>query len=318
MKKFMLALSLSLAIGAVITLNSCKKVETTTAADDSVSAKDNNSVSNAVNATSDDAAATAGQVKTMSGKTYGFGNSAFGLICGIQTFVFDTLGTNHTITVTYDGINTCNGIIRTGTVTITGNGIPWNTAGSALSITYNGLKVYDPITQETYTLTGTHTLTKETSGLEWEVITGLTPNVVVTRRNTGNLTITFADGSQRNWTVDRTRSWSNSANGLTPAVSIYSEAANNIDVTGTNRFGLAFTNAINIPVMANSNCGWRPYQGQLTHSVANRTATVVYGTDSNGTPDGSATATGANCSQGYYITYTKNGSVRGVKFVPYW
>ena len=59
MKKFMLVLSLSLAIGTVITLNSCKKTESTVA-DDSVSAKDNSTISNAFNATTDDAEAAAG------------------------------------------------------------------------------------------------------------------------------------------------------------------------------------------------------------------------------------------------------------------
>jgi len=67
MKKFMLVLSLTIAIGAVITLNSCKK-ETSTAFDDSVSAQDNAAISNAVNATADDATAAAGQVKVFQGK----------------------------------------------------------------------------------------------------------------------------------------------------------------------------------------------------------------------------------------------------------
>jgi len=314
MKKFMLALSLTFALGAVITLNSCKK-ETSSAYDDSVSAQDNATISNAANATADDAAAAAGQVKSFSGKTEGWWNSA--VLCGVSLVDSGTAG-NRVITLTYDGTTTCNGVIRQGTVTITNSsGIPWNTSGSVLTVNINNLVITDPVTLGSFTVNGTHTLTKETNGLEWRVIYGLDQNTTVSRRNQGSMEISFPNGTSRSWTVDRTRSWSSAVSGNvnTITVTVSTEAANNIDVTGTNRFGIGFTTAITTPISANNNasCTWKPYTGTAIHKVANRTATIQYGTDFNGNHIGTATT----CGDGYYITYT-NGNRTAYKFVGYW
>ena len=314
MKKFMLVLSLTFTLGAAITLTSCQK-EKGGAADDSVSAQDNTSINNAVNATADDAAAAAGQVKSFSGKTDGWWNSA--VLCGVQLVDSGTAG-NRVITLTYDGTTTCNGVVRSGTVTITNNsGLPWKEAGSVLNVVFNNLQITDPVTLATFTVNGTHTFTKETAGLEWQVIAGLTTNTTVTRRNVGNMTISFPNGTTRTWTVDRTRSWSSvvNANVNTITVSIYSEAAGGVDVTGTNRFGNTFTNTIVQPIAANNNAGcyWKPYTGKITHSVSSRTATVLFGTDASGNQIGSPTT----CGDGYYITYTNNNRTV-YKFVGYW
>ena len=314
MKKFMLVLSLSLAIGAVITLNSCKKTATSTS-DDSISAQDYASLSNAVNATSDDATAAAGQVKSFSGKTEGWWNSA--VLCGATTVDTGTVG-NRVITITYDGTTTCNGITRQGSVSIVNSsGIAWKDAGSVLTITFNSLVITDPISGYSYTITGSHTLTKETAGLEWQVIAQVVTNTTVTRRNTGTLTITFSDGTSRTWTVDRTRSWSSAIGGgvNTITVSIYSEAAGGVDVTGTNRFGTPFTNTIETAIAANNQTGciWRPYQGKMVHSIANRTTTVLFGTNSAGTSIGSPTT----CGDGYFITTVRNNRTF-TRFVRYW
>jgi hypothetical protein len=117
MKKFMLILTLTVAIGSVITLNSCKKTETT-AADDSISAQDAATVTRADDVTTDDADAAAGQVKSFSGKTEGWWNSA--VLCGV-TLVDSGSAGNRTITITYDNTTTCNGVIRSGSITIVNN-----------------------------------------------------------------------------------------------------------------------------------------------------------------------------------------------------
>ena len=189
--------------------------------------------------------------------------------------------------------------------------------GSVLNITYNNLKFTDPISGYSYTFAGTRTLTKETSGLAWQVLAEQVTNATVTRRNQGNLSITFPDGSVRSWAVDRTRSWSslvtNGVNVITVTVS--TEGANNVDVTGTNRYGIQFTNSILTPVAANNNlsCLWKPYQGVVNHA-AKRDVTVTFGTNSAGVQTGSAT----NCGEGYFISYTKANGVSGTRFVPYW
>lgn len=313
----MFVLALSVAIGSVITLNSCKK-NNSTVADDSVSAKDNTSISNAVNASTDDAASAAGQVQSFSGKTEGWWLGA--VFCGVSVVDSGTAG-NRLITITYDSTTTCNGIIRSGTITVqNASGIAWKEANSIITVTYNNLKITDPNTGSSYTLSGHNTLTKETAGLAWQVLYGTAPaNTTVTRRNQGDLTVTFDDGSARTWTVDRTRSWSNVGGPI--AVTVSAEASGNIDVTGTNRYGLPFTNAITTPIVANNQpgCIWRPYNGQSVHTAVRRTTTVQYGADRAGAHVGTATACG-NGSDGYglYITYTKANGASGNAFVPYW
>lgn len=316
MKKFIQALSLTVILGAAITLNSCKK-ENTTTADDSVSAQDNATITRADDATTDDAAAAAGQVASFAGKTESpWWNTA--VLCGVTLVDSGTAG-NRTITITYDGTTDCNGVIRSGTVTIVNNsGIPWNLNGSVLNITYNALAITDPVSGNTYTINGTRTLTKETNGLAWKVLAGLETNTTVTRRNQGNMSITFPGGGVRSWTVDRTRSWSSLVNGSvnTITVTVSTQADNNVDVTGTNRFGVTFTNSILTPIAANNNaaCYWKPYQGQTTHAVANRSANVLYGTNPAGVQIGNATT----CGDGYFITYTKANGTQATRFVSYW
>jgi hypothetical protein len=312
MKNLLITLSLCLFIAGAISLNSCSKAGET--ADDSVSAKDNNSISNAINATSDDAAAAAGQVKSFSGKTDGWWNSA--VLCGVT--LVDTVGAGPgKISITYDGSTTCNGVIRSGTITVQNNsGIRWNTAGSQLTITITNLKVTDPRTLGSFTINGTHTITNKTGGLAWEVVAQLVPSgTTVTHRNqSSNMTITFADGSQRSWNVDRDRSWN--LTGSTVTVTLSSENTNNEDSWGTNRYGTAFTNQITENISANNNnlsCIWRPYTGKIVHKIANRAVTVTFGTDASGTPMGSPTT----CADGYYITYTR-GNKTAYAFVPYW
>jgi hypothetical protein len=188
---------------------------------------------------------------------------------------------------------------------------------SVLTITYNNLIVTDPVSHYSYTFAGTRTLTKETNGMAWKVLSEQVLNTTVTRRNQGNLTITFPDNSVRTWTVDRTRSWSslvtNSVNVITVTVS--TEAANNIDAQGTNRYGIEFTNTIVSPVAANNNiaCLWKPYTGEITH-VAKRSVDVKFGTNNLGVQIGNA----ATCGDGYFISYTKANGQSGTRFVPYW
>ncbi len=315
MKSYCFKFVLMLLTLSAITLSSCKKAST--AADDSISAQDLSAVSSAIHATSDDATSAAGQVKSFSGKTEGvWWNTA--VLCGASTVDSGTAG-NHTITITYDGTSTCNGMIRSGVVTIqNANGIVWNTAGAQLTVNYDNLKVTDVVSGETYTVSGTHTITNETGGLAWRVIAGLAPNTTVTHRNqSSNMSITFPNGSQRTWTVDRTRSWSSNSNSSTITVSVYSEATGNVTETGTNRFGDAFTNTIISPVTANNNCMWRPYTGKWEHQILTRMATVTFGTDPSGTQVGTPTYCGSYGTYGFYINYT-NGTITRNKFVSYW
>ena len=309
MKNFILALSLTLAIGTVFTLNSCKKTST---ADDSLSAKDNNSINNAVNATTDDATSVAGQAN-ISGKTDGL----WQVLCGSTIVDSVNTGAGWKYTITYDGSSICNGVKRSGSVTVqlSPTTTHWKDAGAQIIVTINNLVITDPVTNESYTINGTHTITNETGGLAWRVAVGLDQTTVTHRNISTNMTITFSDGSQRTWNVDRTRSWSGAGGVIT--VSIYTENSTGEDTWGTNRYGTSFTNSITQTISANNNsCAgkpYRPYTGTMVHKVANRTVTVLFGTNSSGTQIGTATT----CGDGFYVTYQKNTRTAYV-FVPYW
>ncbi len=299
---------------SAMTLTSCKKAST--AADNSVSAQDVSNVSNAVNATSDDATSAAGQVKSYSGKTEAaWWNSA--VLCGATTVDTGSAG-NHVITITYDGTSSCNGMIRSGSITVSNTtGVLWNTAGAELTVNYNNLKVTDIVSGNTYTISGTHTITNVTGGLAWQVIAGLSPSgTTVTHRNqSSNMSVTFPNGSQRTWTVDRTRSWN--ITGTVITVTVSSQASGNVSESGTNRFGDAFTNTITTPITADNTCLWRPYAGEVTHQIGSATGTITYGTDPSGNHVGTPSYCGSYGTYGFYITYT-NGSVNRTRFVSYW
>lgn len=303
---------LLVAIGlSGMVLTSCKKASSS-AKDDSISSQDANNVSSVLNTTSDDAASAAGQVSSY--KSIILNNSNANLLVGAT--ITDTSSTG--IIISYDGITPCNGIIRSGTVTITNTGgIAWHLAGAQLTVTYN-LTATEILTGYTYTFAGSHIVTNETGGLAWKVVGGLAAGTTVTHRITSsNMQITYPNGEQRAWTVDRTRSWSSNSGNTLYTVSLYSEATGGVTEQGTNRFGDAFTNTIIDTISATNNCSWRPYQGTWQHQVNGRTATVVFGTNTLGTHVGTPTYCGSYGVYGYYITYT-NGTNTYYKFVSYW
>jgi len=312
MKSHYFKFAMVLFASVAVTLSSCKK--SSTAADDSISTKDANTISNGMSSTSDDAASAAGQVSSYKSLT-GFNTSSGNLLVGAT--ITDTASTG--IVITYDGVTACNGIVRSGTVTITKNDtLPWHEAGAQLTITYTNVTFYDQITTYTYTLNGSHTITNVTGGLAWKVVAGLAPGTTVTHRiQSSNMSITFPNGtSQRNWTVDRTRSWSSSGSTITVTVST-TPGGSPYTERGTNRFGDQFTNTITSPISANNNCAWRPYTGTWVHQISPRKATVQFGSNALGAQVGSATTCPLSIDYGYYITYT-NGTTTLYKFVPYW
>ncbi len=315
MMKLISKAPLVLIVALVMMLNACKKDKEAVKANDSISAQDDATVASAMDASSDDAAAAAGQVSGFSGKTEGWWHSA--VLCG--STAVDT-GNGHSITITYDGGQTCKGLRRSGSITVAlTNGTHWSDMGATLSVTFNSLKVTDVNSGSEFTLSGTHSVVNETGGLAWMIIAGLSRNTTVSHRTqTHNMSVTFSDGTQRSWMIDRTVSWNSSdASGRNIiTLSVYSENAGHVDITGTNRFGETFVNSIPITIAANNYnllCWWMPYQGQYIHQTGSRTTTVTFGTDSHGNAMGSPT----ECSDGYYITYTENGQTVS-KFVRYW
>lgn len=312
MKKQLFKLSLLLTAFAMLTLSSCKKEDTT---DDSVSAQDHGNISAAMNSVSDDATSAVGQVQSLSGKTEGVVIT----LCGATVETSDS--GNKRILITYDGTTNCGGIRRNGTVTITlSSGTHWKDPGAQLTVAFENLQVTSVGTGETYTISGSHTVTNVSGGLAWQIMNQTVVNTTVIHRHTGQMEITFPDNSHRTWTLDRTRKFisDNTSGTNIITVSVYAEGANNVDASGTNRRGDTFSNSILQPITVSSTstaCGnnWmrKPVSGEFKHEVANRSLDIVYGVDSYGN------AVTSGCPYGYQITFTKNGHVR-TKVVQYW
>jgi hypothetical protein len=312
MKNLLLAVSLCLAIGTIITIDSCKK--TSSSEDDSVSATDAITVMGTMNLTGDDAGSAAGQAVSFTGKTEGTYQSS--CVSAIDSSVAGKL------TITYNGTNSCFGLTRSGTVTVTlANGTTqWQAVGAQLTVTYNALKVTDA-NGHTFTLNGTHTITNVTGGLAWQIGYGLVTNDSAIHRNqSSNMSITFPNGSQRTWTtIDRTRKtvsvYSGGVNTIT--LTDYSQNTGGVAASGTNRFGNTFTSTIATPIVSNNynlSCIYEPYQGVVQHAVGNRTATITYGTNSSGGAQGTPTV----CGSGFYIQYeNSNGQAATPIFVLY-
>jgi len=315
MKNLLLALSLSLLIGTVFTLNSCKK-ETTE--DDSVSAQDAASVMGGISTTADDASASAGQVSTFTGKTQGL----YAALCGVS--VLDTTSNSQQISITYDGATDCQGFKRYGSITVSlTGGTHWEDVGAQLTISYNALQITDVLSGNTYTVNGSHTITNVLGGLACKIPYGLVTNdsTIHTNATTGTgMSITFPNATQRNWTFNRSSKWSSVYAGghNTITVTEYTTAAGNIDIQGTNGYGNTFTSSILTPIASdNMPCSgfyYLPYQGQVQHQVGSRTATVTYGTNATGTAIGNPTT----CGSGLFIQYTNAANGHSAsRFVPY-
>jgi hypothetical protein len=165
----------------------------------------------------------------------------------------------------------------------------------------------------TYTISGTYAVTNVTGGLAWEIIAGLQTNTICTHHLTATgVNITFPGGSQRTWNVDRYTTVRSA--GSTVTVLIYAGSSGQ-DTQGENRFGQSFTTTISDTIASDNDllCLYRPYSGKYVYQSGSTSASILFGTNSSGTPDGGP----ASCGLGYYLTYS-NGRRTVSEFIAYW
>ncbi len=311
MKRIILALSLFVVTGTIITLTGCKKAATATT-NDSTSAADASNVSNGMNATNDDATNAASTNSNFSGKTEGFE-----LLCGALA-TYDSV--NGIITLTYSG-NECLGLIkRVGTVTITlvdyAQGARWKSAGATMQIAYNNLVITNIISGASYTFNGTHYLTNVTGGLAYQILDGTVAGTVK-HKHVANFTVTFSNGQQRSWSIRSSRTFTGLGAGTVRTITLTGDTMingnNNVEIWGTNINGDDFASSLITPVVSDNICGYyHPTTGEYTHFVANRTVDILFGVDAAGNP-----ATGILCPYGFKITYTAGGNAKTL-IAPYW
>ena len=209
---------------------------------------------------------------------------------------------------------------RSGSITITKTVVlPWHEAEAELTVNYNNMIVTDVVSGYAYTLNGTHTITNVTGGLAWQVVASQAPATTVTHQiQSSNMSITFPNGAQKKWMVNRARSWSSNAdNSIITITESSSPNSANVTETGEDRYGTLFTNSITSAIIGNNNCNWRPYTGTYTHQMPGQVTSLQYGTDTYGNQVGTVGHCGSYGDYGFNITYI-NASLRIYRFVSYW
>jgi hypothetical protein len=293
-----------------LTFSACKKPET---AEDLSNASDHNNVTQHLNASIDDAANAAGGVGTLSGKTEG----PYTLI---GATIDSSMKASGQLTIIYDGTTIVDGCFkRSGSVTLTlenyTNGTRWKDVGAILDISLNALKVTHTVSGATYQYDGLHHITNESGRLAWRILAGLDQGTVIHRHTATGATITFSDGSQRTWNVNRLRTYTNTGGAISMGLSSDNpvNGLSNVDCWGTTRKGESFTNQILTPIVFNNSCGnyRQPKSGEAKIATGSRTLDVLLGTDQSGTPVTSG------CPWGFKVTYTVNNRIY-TRVVQYW
>lgn len=223
-------------------------------------------------------------------------------VCGAS---IDTslITTAQQLTITFDGETVCNGRIRSGSVTARlVNGDRWKDIDARLLLTFNNVKVNYVSTDIEFTYNGTKTITNLTGGL-LSNLSGL-PNV--THKVRGNITVTFDDGTERNWWIARSNTYDYNAGNIRLTSAGDSIIGNIVHtIGGTNRLGQAFTVQAPSAIVSLEGCNWyEPVSGVRIHKYNNRVITLTFGVDQQGNPGG------GSCAYGYKVEWVRvNGNI---------
>jgi len=218
------------------------------------------------------------------------------------------------VILTYDGTSVCNGdsVKRSGSVKIELLNYPamkWIDTNATAKITYTNYKVTPKLSNKSFTYDGVKYISNLSGGLVYQ----MSVNTVVHKIRANNISITFDDGKQKNWSIARTKLWKN-LTGLASSpffevtvsgdttVTINSNGYSNVAVWGVNRNGDNFAVQITTPVKSNAFCGWyRPTSGVRTYSGIAHTLTVTYGVDASGV------VLTSGCAYGFRLNWVNAG-----------
>jgi hypothetical protein len=282
MKKTLLFAYLS-AFALLINFAACKKDQSKNNDNDQISAHsdDQEQFSTEVDGVANDADATIESSSSFTGRFEG----AQGTICDANVTV-NIASDPRTITITYDG-TVCPGAFRkrTGTVIISmPANVQWKNAGAAVTVTIQNLKITRLSDNKSITINGSQVYTNVSGGLLPSL---LVPGASLTHSITSDgLSVTFDNGSQRNWKVSKQRVITNDGGSLVITTTGTHTDGNNLGIAewGTNRFGTAFTTSIAEPLVVRQSCGFRLTSGKVKHTVGSLSATVTFGLNANGEP----------------------------------
>ncbi len=320
-------LSMGLLAASFAVLFACKKDNSqsasqgssTTAASVQAAADDQTMVSNENDAISNDATGALNGNASISGASFngtyntgkadlglggsGVGNGVLGFLICDATVTYDTTATTKTITIVYNGSNCQGNRIRTGTVIISvPRGQHWRDKGAVVNVAIDTLKITRVKDGKSIIINGTKTITNTSGGLLVDLAT--TDSIV--HDFSDNMSITFNNGSVRTWQATKHRVFTYN-NGIVVTTTG--------GATGTNRFGVDFTNTITVPKVIEQSCDMRLVSGQdsITRSD-NITSVITYGLDSGGNPI-------TSCPNGYLyakLVWTNNNNGKVYTFIyPY-
>lgn len=321
-------LSMALLAASFAVLFACKKDNSqssspgsgATAANVQTAADDQTMVSNENDAISNDATSALNGNASIAGAslngTYNTGKADLGMggsglggngvlgfsICD-ATVTYDTTATTKTITIVYNGSNCQGNRIRTGTIIISvPRGQHWRDKGAVVNVAIDTLKITRVRDGKSITINGTKTITNTSGGLLVDLAT--TDSIV--HDFSDNMSITFNNGSVRTWQASKHRVFT-----YNDGIVVTTTGG----ATGTNRFGVDFTNTITVPKVIEQSCDMRLVSGQdsITRSD-NITSVITYGLDSSGNPI-------TSCPNGYLyakLVWTNNNNGKVYTFIyPY-
>jgi hypothetical protein len=308
MKKQILLLSF-LTLSITVSFIACKKETKTTdnsAAQISKHSDDQAQFSSEMDAVTDDAALTLETNTSFTGR----GEQVQSVICN-ATVVIDTVSNPRTITITYNGANCLNTTTRTGVIKISmAQGVRWKDAGAAVTVTYTNYHITRLSDNKSITINGSHVYTNVTGGLLYQLST---LGTITHRLTSSGMSITFDDGTSRNWQVAKQRVFTYN-NGIVISTSGTHTEGNltNVAEWGTNRFGNAFTTSTITPLVIRQDCSFRLVSGSVMHVTPNVSATATFGLDASGNA--------VTCPAGFFyfkLVWTGPNGGTGTVILPY-
>jgi len=218
-----------------------------------------------------------------------------------------------TITITYNGTNCWGNRTRTGVVVITiPAGVHWEDKDAVVTASIQNLVITRLRDNKSITINGNKTITNVSGGL----LKNLATLGSITHTFTGELSVDFADNTNRSWNVSKQRVFSYDNGIVITTTGNYNDGKGNTNVAewGVNRKGEDFESLISQPKIVRQDCDFRLTAGENTVLRSDGSTMVIdYGLDASGNPT-SCPGTGV-----YYmkVVVTKANGIILTKILPY-
>lgn len=225
------------------------------------------------------------------------------LPCNITVDSSSIVGDTITYSITFNGLNCAQNIIRTGNATVTRNiNTSWKQAGTKVIVKYINMVVTKVSTGKVVTINGTRIFENVSGGYLLEL--GINATSII-HKITGQIQVTFEDNSTRTWNIARQRTFTGVLSQLVVTTDGFGSANgySSLVTWGTNRHGDLFYTQITQPIVHKQSCGWDPTTGSLIHQIPSdsKSATISFGYDNN-----NQIITNGDCPTRYKLDWQRN------------